>query len=55
MKGLRVFLAPGIPTPCRLTGVALGAINPTLRLQFEECDGAVFSGMDVLMDVIMVC
>ena len=30
---------PGMPTPCRLTGIALGSTQPTLRLQFEECDG----------------
>ena len=34
-----ILLQTGMPTPCRLTGIALGSTAPTLRLQFEECDG----------------
>lgn len=34
-----ISMPPGMPTPCRLTGIALGSTAPTLRLQFEECDG----------------
>lgn len=34
-----ILLETGLPSACRLTGVALGSMAPTLRLQFEECDG----------------